>query len=261
VKTLVIAECGSCHDRSLSKAFRLIAAAKDAGADVAKFQFWSDAGELAMRRRVPDLYRAIYERYQVPQHWLYFLEAACSQHGLEFMCTAYLPEDVRVVAPFVQRFKISSFEANDDAMVLAHAPYSQPLIISLGMNGNYWRFHCTTAQLLHCVSAYPAPVDAMNLRVLWSDPDGEPMFHGLSDHSRHPLMGALAVAAGAQIIEAHIRLDDTDPKNPDYETAFSPKEFAGYVDNIRVAERAMGDGERQLQACELPMARFRVGGV
>ena len=83
---------------------------------------------------------------------------------------------------------------------------------------------------------------------------------GLSDHSRHRWMGALAVAAGAEIIEAHLRLDDTDPENPDFATAFTPAEFADYVRNIRFAEAALGDGQKRLQDCERPMAEYRVRG-
>lgn len=268
-RTFVIAEAGSCHDRSMAKAFALIAAAAIAGADAVKFQFWSSADVLARRRRVPDEYRSIYHRYAVPAHWLFFLKAQCDQVGIEFMCSTYLPQDVAVVAPLVKRFKISSFEAGDGEFARAHNAFMEgrELIVSLGMNGDpdRWIGH-RGVRLLHCVSAYPAPPEAMNLRVFlgdWGEPcDPAPTpFAGLSDHSRHPWMGALAVASGAEILETHLRLHDTDPQNPDYATAFTPAEFAGYVQNVRFAERVMGDGVKALQACEREMAHYRVGGT
>jgi len=43
----VIAEAASCHDGSLDKALRLIQVAKEVGATVCKFQFWSSADRLA----------------------------------------------------------------------------------------------------------------------------------------------------------------------------------------------------------------------
>jgi N,N'-diacetyllegionaminate synthase len=273
-KTLVIAECGSCHDGDFKKALRLVEAARAVGASVAKFQFWSDANRLADRRKVPESYRAIYRRYQMISPWLPALAEACAARSddtrgkrpIEFMCSTYLPEDVATVAPYVKRFKIASFEAGDEELAIAHAPFlqSRSLIVSLGMNGNHRRWELApNVQVLHCVSAYPAPPEAMNLGVLggdWGEPyDPSPSpFVGLSDHSRHPWMGALAVAAGAEIIEAHLRLNDTDPENPDFATAFTPTEFGEYVKNIRFAEQVMGDGEKKLQACEEPMAQYRV---
>lgn len=271
MKTLVIAECGSCHDRRAEKALRLIDAAAKAGCSIAKFQFWSDAEQLAARRRVPLPYREIYRKYRMPEYWLHFLKDRCDQVGIEFMCSTYLPQDVATVAPFVKRFKIASFEAGDDAFLEAHLPHRKPLIVSFGMSDTrdvqtiLDRFSYPHLSALLCVSTYPAPPEAYDLRVLhqWRDDVlgllGADQV-GLSDHSRHPMMGALAVAAGAEIIEAHLRLDDTDPQNPDYATAFSPAEFADYVRNIRFAETVMGDGVKRLQDCEREMAQFRVGG-
>lgn len=261
--SFVIAEAGSCHDGSILKAMELVRVAKDEGASAVKFQYWSSPDRLADRRNVPERYREIYRRYRMPVEWLSMLYEQCDGIGIEFMCTTYLPEDIEVVAPFVKRFKIASFEAGDAAFVDAH-PTDRHALISLGMSDGIPAhiIHHPGARLLHCVSAYPAPVSAMNLRVLrWQIGHAhglKRLFSGLSDHSRHPFMGALAVAAGAEIIEAHLRLEDTDPQNPDYATAFTPTEFADYVQAIRFAEIALGDGEKRVQSCELPMTAYKV---
>jgi N,N'-diacetyllegionaminate synthase len=260
-RTLVIAECGSCHDRSFGKSLRLIDAAVAAGADVAKFQWWSDPEQLADTRRVPLAYREIYRRYAMPEYWLSFLKDYCDCVGIELMVTTYLPADVATVAPFVKRFKIASFEADSRDHIDTHRPYwhDRDVIISEGMAPSFdWMDSDPTigrVRFLQCVSSYPAPASAMQLAYIRRG-----QMHGLSDHSRHPWMGALAVAAGAEIVEAHLRLDETDPQNPDYATAFSPVEFAEYVRNIRFAETVMGDGQKKLQDCERDMAQFRVGG-
>lgn len=248
---MVIAECGSCHDGSVEKADRLITAAKAAGADAAKFQFWSSADRMARRRQAPE-YRDIYARYQVPESWLAALKAECDAVGIEFMCSTYLPEDVPVVAPLVTTMKIASFEANDIGFLAAHvAPLraGKNIIVSMGMGADWqvveqWlgrgllRENGARIRLLLCVSAYPAPMDAFRLQRLWRPGSAA----GLSDHS-HPsftLMGALAVAAGATIVERHLRLDDTDESNPDAAAAMRPLSFQAYVDHIRSAEMAVG---------------------
>ncbi len=263
-RTFVIAEAGSTHDGDFAKALALIEAARDAGCDAVKFQFWSNPDRLADRRRVPDRYREIYRRYQVIPEWLPELAAACSPgmgaRPIELMCTSYLPEDVPVIAPFVERFKIASFEADDRAFLDAHHGFGKNLIVSAGMlNQDELEdldVDLYSDAILLCTSAYPAPPESMQLGVLKRE--GLYAVKGVSDHSRHPWMGALAVAAGAEIIEAHLRLNDTDPQNPDFATAFSPSEFADYVRHIRFAEACLGDGEKKLQACEHEMARYRV---
>lgn len=250
-RTFVIAECASAHDGDLSKAKRLIDAAVVAGADAAKFQFWSSADRLADRRDVPPDYREIYRRYQIPREWLTVLSSYCGGR-IEFMATTYLPEDIPVVLPHVHRLKVASFESKDHAFLEAHAATGRQTLVSTGMSDER-QWHFAGIVPLHCVSAYPAPIEATNLLVLRQEG-----LLGLSDHSRAVDMGALAVAAGAWFVEAHVRLDDTSPHNPDFAVAFSPAEFNEYVRLIRRAERIMGDGVKRPQPCEAPMLAYRV---
>jgi sialic acid synthase SpsE len=269
-RTLVIAEIGACHDGSLDRAKALVRAAADCGADIAKGQFWSSADRLAGRRGVPNPYREIYRRYQVNPEWLPELKHECERAGIEWACTCYLPEDVATVAPFVQRFKVASFEAEDLELIASHIPFlrTRELIVSLGMNAAHPAslaipFEVTQRiRTLHCVSAYPAPVETLNLLAIRPPAgfDGQPVYDGFSDHSDPSLTwtGALAVAVGARIIEAHLRLDDTDPENPDAPHAMTPRQFEEYCRHIRFAETCLGSGEKRLQDAEREMAQYRV---
>lgn len=254
MKVFVIAEAGSCHDGDLNRAIRLIEIAKAADADAVKFQFWSSADRLADRRHADD-YRDIYKRYQVPEWWLPELAAACAQHEIEFMCTAYLPEDVAIIEPYVQRFKIASFEARDLSFCREHAKYGKPIIISSGMMEKRPVHIHGDAEVwwLHCVSAYPTPLIEANLRVLHN---GE--YDGFSDHTAHVLTGAVATAAGAQILEVHFRAKDTSLSNPDYVTALSPGDLVHYILNVRVAQALLGDGIKRVMPSESEMFAYRV---
>ena len=116
--------------------------------------------------------------------------------------------------------------------------------------------------VLACVSVYPCPDAEANLAVLRPSVNefpGQPPYQGYSDHTLHPWTGALAVAAGARVVEFHVRLDDTDPANADFAVARDPLKAAEYVRNIRQAEALLGDGVRGARACEAPMLRYRVG--
>ena len=71
-------------------------------------------------------------------------------------------------------------------------------------------------------------------------------------------MGAYAVCAGATIIEAHMKLIDTDGLNPDGGAfAHLPKAFEEYVQNIRKAELAVGQSVHTLSVRELEMRQYR----
>lgn len=263
-RTFVIAEIGSCHDGELVSARALVQMAAACGADAVKAQFWSDPDRLADRRRVPAHYRDIYRRYRMPVSWLPILKAEADAAGIEFLCTAYLPEDVAVVAPYVTRFKVASFEAGAADLREAHRPFSdRQVVVSLGMGGSQhagkWSQDTSRVRFLHCVSAYPAPVVALHLGTLRAGAR-HGLIHGFSDHTDPALTwtGALAVAAGAEIIEAHLRLEDTDPENPDAPHAMTPQQFDSYVRHIRFAEACLGDGRAGMQPCEAEMAQYRV---
>ncbi len=253
--TFVIAEAGSCHDGDLNKAYQLVDLAERIGADAVKFQWVSNPSLLAHRRNAPE-YLEAYRTIWFPRYWFDSLALMARRKQLEFMCTVYLPEDIAVVEPYVSRFKISSFEADDEAFVEAHREYCKEIIVSCGMASDC--IYDGNVSYLHCVSAYPTPVGQINLARLHRDSHGGYMYDGLSDHTTHPWTGALAVAAGARILEFHVRLQGTDLNNPDYVVARDPTVAAEYVRNVRLAETMMGTADRSVQPAEEKMLRYKV---
>lgn len=262
----LIAEASACHDGELQNAERLIALAASIGAQACKFQWLSSPDRLVERRHAPE-YLAAYRTLAFPREWFPRLTTACKDRGIELMVTCYLPEDIAVVAPYVRRFKIASYEAPDAHFISLHAEFGKPLIVSLGMGaeqrtvlGAWGRAggHYKDVTLLHCVSAYPAPSGEMNLRRLRGLRDYSDYHVGLSDHSRFPWTGALAAVLDAETIEFHVRLDDTSSENADYAVARTPAEAMEYVRNVRMAEIMLGDGEPKVQNCERPMLRYRL---
>jgi N,N'-diacetyllegionaminate synthase len=275
--TYVIAEAGSCGDAQLPKMLSLIDDAKAVKADAVKFQWTSDARAMALGRgrAKRDGYESIYRHYlEWPHEWHKELSTHCQTLGLAYLCTVYLPDDISMVADYVHGFKVSSFEAQDFEFIRAHAywvSFDRPLLISTGMCSKreinrLWREAVlphgleNCVKLLHCVSAYPAQFDQLNLRVLRPKRYGLWKFSGFSDHSLPALThtGALAVVAGAEIIEAHLRSDDTSPDNPDHDHAMTTDQFLAYVAQIRMVEKALGTGKKERQTCEAVMSQYRV---
>ncbi len=271
---LVIAELGSCHDGSLRNMLRGAEMAARCGADCLKLQWTSDPVAMAKRRgkALEDGYAQIYEQYLAWEEDIHeAVSRRCHQLGIGYMCTVYLEQDIRIIAPHVSRFKIASFEAGDTGFVAAHLRFGKPVHISMGMLSwagcvnvkalvDACNIHDVDVLPMHCVSSYPAPLEELNLSVLSDD-----FWDGFSDHSQpdwyggYCITGALAVTAGAKTIEAHIKLPDTDMDNPDEAHAMSGMQFSTYVRHIRIAERAVGDSLKKIQPCESSMSKYRVG--
>ena len=257
-RTFVIAEAGSTHDQSLTKAYELCIEAQCAGADAVKFQYWSYSQRLAERRHHPEL-ASVYEGYRIPESWVKELRTYCGKIGIEFMCTCYLPEDLDFLAQHVNRFKISAFEATDIEFVSSHLKYGRETFISVGMvdmksaqalipNGR-----SDILRPLHCISAYPPAANQLNLSCIRNG------FYGFSDNgSLSELTGALAVACGAKAVEVHFRLDRTQPDNPDYHHSLRSDRLRRYIDNIRKAEMMLGDGIKRQVPCEDKLLSYRV---
>ena len=233
VKTFVIAEIGSCHENSLDTAYNLILTAKTSGANAVKAQYWSSSKRLAERRNIPAA-EPIYAKYKIPLEWLEKLSTHAEKVGIEFMCSTYLPQDIGVVAPYVQKFKVSAFENDWEEFVNAH-PKGKPIIISNRLDSKV-RWLGQPYQRLHVVSEYPTPLGNLGLRRGLYQSSGN---DGISLHCPDVRVGAWAVCAGAKIIEAHIKLEDTEENNPDYPHSFDTIHFREFVGNIRDAEVAL----------------------
>lgn len=255
----IIAEFASSHDGVFDHMLDGIAVAKRAGADAFKTQFMSSPERVAERMHAPEAVET-YRKYQWPAAWLPLLSKTAHDAGLEFLCTVDLPEDIAVVAPHVDRFKIASFGATDKEFIEAHAKYGKPVIISTGLCdaeealwliGPPWGFEASW-DILHCVSAYPTPLEEANLSAI-----REIALDGWSDHTANPLTGAFAVCAGARILETHFRLDTTEPTNPDYRVSHSPAGLTNYVWLARQAAKALGDGVKRVMPSEASMVKHR----
>jgi sialic acid synthase SpsE len=188
----------------------------------------------------------------VPLDWLPILRDQAHGCGLQFMCSVFLPEAVPLVAPFVDWLKIASFECLDWELVESAAHTAKPLMMSTGMtDARELNLLCGVrdrvgeqVRLLHCISEYPCSPEHLHLDVI--EAYG---LDGLSEHTTSIFTGAIVVARCPQvgIIERHVRLDDTDPANPDYAPALNPADYRRYVSGVREAEAIQNERRQRKQ--------------
>lgn len=250
----IVAEAGSAHQGDLSRAFDLIDAASEAGADCIKFQVIF-ADEIVHPKtgsiNLPGGRIPIYDRFRELERDSSFyvrLKERAEKRGLEFLCSAFGQRSARLLRSLgVKAFKIASPELNHFPLLAEVAGYGVPLILSTGVStlGDIEKALIAASPqtiLLHCVTTYPAPEEEYNLRLVANLRAifGRPV--GVSDHSRDPLLvPALAVLMGACVVEKHLTLSPTGGGLDD-PIALDPDGFSGMVVGIRRAE-AMQGGE------------------
>jgi N-acetylneuraminate synthase/N,N'-diacetyllegionaminate synthase len=260
---LVIAEAGVNHDGSVERARQLVRAAAEAGADAVKFQTFradalvtADAAQAAYQRdRSPAAsQREMLRALELPEEAWAELQGLAIERGILFLSTpfdvasALLLEDLGVPA-----LKIGSGDLTNLVLLRAVAAFGRPLLLSTGMAtlaeidaavGDLRLHGDPPLVLLQCTSAYPAPVEAANLRAMTALGERYGVPVGFSDHT--PGIGAAVAAAalGAAVIEKHITLDRTLP-GPDHAASLEPAEFASMSAAIRDAAAALGSAQKE----------------
>jgi len=252
---VVIAEIGINHEGDAEACARMIEAAARAGADAVKLQT-IDADENYVRGTAS---HAVFGGAGLsPEETARMFDLARGR-GLEVFTTAGdFPTVDWVDALGPAGHKISSGLLTNLPLIRHAAAKGRPLLMSTGM-AQHGDIDAAVAgareggaagvALFQCTSLYPAPPETLNLAVIaWLERRyAAPA--GLSDHSLGTEAAALAVAAGAHLIEKHLSLD---PSRPGYDHAVSldPEGFAEMVRRVRGAEVMMGEAEKHLSAAE-----------
>jgi N-acetylneuraminate synthase len=108
--------------------------------------------------------------------------------------------------------------------------------------------------LLHCTSEYPAPLSAVNLRVIATLRETFGLPCGFSDHSLGITAPIAAAALGATVMEKHITSDRKLP-GPDHRASLEPDELAEMVRRIREVSQSLGRPEKQVTEVEFETAK------
>lgn len=261
----IVAEISCNHLQKKDLALKMIGAAKAVGADAVKFQTYTPdtitlnvdnehfriKGTLWNGRTLYDLYKEAH----TPWDWFPELRDQAKQEGLEFFSSPFDESAVDFLEKLdVPAYKIASFEINHIPLIKYAARLKKPMMVSTGVaTREDIELAVQTIReqkndqiiLLKCTSAYPAPLNEMNLSTI---PDIAKRFGvvaGLSDHSTNPNVAVAAVAVGAKVVERHFILD-RKMGGPDVEFSLEPLEFKNMVKSIRETEEALGTATYEL---------------
>ncbi len=252
-RVAVVAEIGVNHDGDPVVAERLIGAAAEAGADAVKFQYFdpgrllSDEAALAgyQEGRARDA-RDLLEPLRLDVKTLRRLREAAHAAGLAFVVTPFSPEDVadlKAVEP--DALKIASPDAVNPLLLEAAGRTGRLVVVSTGTCAlEELKLAADIARrsggaLLHCVSAYPTPMDDAALGGIAALRSAFELPTGYSDHTTGVQTGAWAVMAGACVLEKHLT-HNAAADGPDHAASLPPEAFAEYVRQVRDAAASLG---------------------
>lgn len=234
---IIIAEIGINHNGSIHLAHELIRQARQAGADVAKFQFYDPYKIFGPEGSYPNaeaLAQALTVQFGFDEAKQ--LARLCEQEGIEFMASVFdLERFGWVEALGVKRHKIASRAVENTELCRQILATGKDAFISLGFwAGQGVPYTARNAHYLHCVPKYPCSLDDVALPAAFA---GEP-FVGFSDHTIGIEAALVAVARGATVIEKHFTLNK-GLAGPDHICSATPSELADLCKYAHLMERVL----------------------
>jgi N,N'-diacetyllegionaminate synthase len=263
-RTWIVAEIGVNHEGSVSVAENLIERAAESGADAVKFQTFK------VEHYVSSVQPERFERarkFQLPYEAFAHLAGVAQRLGLTFFSTPLHYDDVDFLDGIAPIFKVSSGDLTHLNLIRRIASKGKPIIVSTGL-GTLEEIRAAIdaivqvrpdiaekgeLALLHCVAAYPTPLEEAGLGNigLLRDSFGLPV--GYSDHSLGIKACELAVAAGAVVIEKHFTYRKENQAFHDHALSADPSEMRDLVETIRQVESIFGRRERRRTPSEEKM--------
>lgn len=184
----VIAEAGVNHNGDRQRAFELVDAAANAGADAVKFQTFNakrlaalTAPKAAYQQRTTEASQSqleMLEALELPLEWHAPLQAHAHRRGIEFLSTAFETQSLAFLEtldlPF---YKVPSGELTNGPLLWAFAQTGRPLVISTGM-ATLSEVEQGLAVVCHGLSQVQPPSSLSEVWQCWSKPDARAALSG-----------------------------------------------------------------------------------
>jgi len=266
MKINFIAEVSSNHSQDLNRSLDFVNKAADIGCDSVKFQLFKIdelfAPEILSKRE--DIAKR--KDWELPLEFLEPLSKECKKRNIKFSCTPFYLDAVDELLPYVDFYKVASYELLWDELLIKCAKTGKPLIISTGMANTDEIKHavkiitengCNDLTIMHCTSSYPAPYEESNLSAIKTIRELTGCNVGWSDHTYNPGVISRSINKwGASAIEFHL---DLEGNGEEYASGhcWLPNEMESLIKNINHGIAADGNGIKEPVECELIEREWR----
>ena len=261
-KPLIIPELGINHNGSLEVAFKIVDAAKRAGAEIIKHQthipedeMSSEAKKIKPGNSNKNIYEIISKTSLNSEEEFKLFKYVCKKKMI-FLSTPFGRAAVDRLNKFgVKAFKIGSGEMNNYPLLDYVSYFKKPLIISTGMHSlknvkELVKFlskkKCNFA-LMHTTNLYPTPNKLVRLNSITELKKCFPdKVIGLSDHTETNHSSWGAVSLGASIIEKHF-VDKKNRTGPDIKSSIDEKELKKLIKDCNIIFEQSGGTKSHLK--------------
>ncbi|HLF88185.1 MAG TPA: N-acetylneuraminate synthase family protein [Anaerolineales bacterium] len=265
----MIAEAGLNHNGSLELALQLVDRAVEAGCDAIKFQTYKSSSRISGKIKKVRYAETTLGEQETLLEMFQRLEMSYEDHkrlfdyarrcGIEIFSTPFDCESVDLLESLgVNFYKIASFDLCNIPLLRYVASTKKPMILSTGMSTLGQIEEALDAirgegggnvVLLHCISAYPAAPEDMNLNAIKTLKESFRVPVGLSDHTLGIQVSLIALSLGANAIERHFTLSRA-MEGPDHILSSEPEEMRELVHSAHIMSRILGDGVKKIEPCE-----------
>jgi N-acetylneuraminate synthase len=263
----IVAEIGINHNGDLETAKRLIDVAKAAGCDAVKFQ--KRTPELCVPPEQRDVKRETpwgIMTYLEYRHRVEFgheqysqIDGYCKERGIAWFASCWDEPSVEFIEQFEPvAYKIASASLTDETLLRKVNATGRPIMLSTGMS-TMEEIRAAVASLdhkrlliCHTTSAYPCRPEELNLRMIETLRREFDCPIGYSGHEVGLQVTYAAVAMGACMVERHITLDRA-MWGTDQAASIEPQGLIRLVRDIRVIEKAIGNGQKKVYESERPI--------
>lgn len=271
-KNFFIAEVSSNHNANLERCFKFIDISKKIGCDAVKFQLFRIDQlfhESVLKKRKDIKLR---KKWELPINFIKKISEYCKKKKILFGCTPFYLDAVDQLYPYIDFYKIASYELLWDDLFIKCIKKKKPIIFSTGMannneiikkinlfkNNNFKKY-----SILHCVSSYPAPLESINLNSInyLRKLTNNKIRIGWSDHTKNSGIIYKAIFEHkAEIIEFHIDLDKKG-KEFKFNHCWLPKEMEEIINVIKKDKLISGKLKKIVSASEIIEKNWRADKI
>ncbi len=268
---LITAELTTNHFGDRNRLERMVRAAHAAGADLIKVQK-RDVETFYTKEQLDSKYVSpfgnTFRDYRIALELnrddFEFLDSLCRKLGIRWFASVLDEPSFRFIQQFEpELIKLpSTISEHTDYLATVAKEYKRGIVLSTGMTDQSYEkwvletfTGCDKLYLMQCNSAYPTPAHDCNVGVIrhYRDLSKEHphVIPGYSSHDFGSMASAMAVAAGARIVEKHVKLGNTEWAHFDAVALdLTTSEFVDYVAAVREAEMIAGSEEKEINRSE-----------
>ncbi|MGP1599331.1 N-acetylneuraminate synthase family protein [Peptoanaerobacter stomatis] len=261
----IIGEIGINHNGDMTIAKKLIDIASIAGMDAVKFQ----------KRDIDMVYTDEYLKEHRVSPWgttqreqkegLEFsveeydeIDRYCKEKNIEWFFSAWDINSQKLMRKYNLKYnKVASAMITNYELLKEIASEKKYTFISTGMSTldeidlavEIFKKNDCPYELMHCNSTYPMEEKDANLKMIETLRDIYKVNVGFSSHEIGNICTLASVSMGATSVERHITLDK-NMYGSDQKASIEPEQIFELVKNIRIIEKAMGDGLKVLSVSE-----------